>query len=412
MSKVERKPKREFSEALVTTLLSEYSGPEDWGKVDEVLKDLKATLVERALQGELTHHLGYEQGATAPSVSDNRRNGTSSKTLKTGDGEVTVCVPRDRTGSFDPVLVKKHQRRLAGFDEKVIALYARGLSMKEIQGYLKEIYGTDVSAELISTVTESVMEEVKSWQTRPLETHYPILYLDALYVKTRDSGHIINKAVYLAIGVDMEGRKDVLGLWIAKTEGAKFWLSIVTELKNRGVEDIFIACCDGLTGLPEAINTVFPQTQIQLCIVHMLRNSLKYVTWKEARIVAQDLKTIYASPTEEAARAELENFKTKWDSKYPTIAPMWERNWQNVTTFLAYPPYIRKVIYTTNAIEATNRMVRKSIKTKGAFPNDDAALKLIYLALQNANLNAIMPARDWKLALSQFAILFHNRFPA
>jgi putative transposase len=406
------KQKSDFAPELLDKFLSEYKGAEDWERVEIQLKALKAALVERALHGEMTHHLGYPPGEMGDKVTDNRRNGASCKTLKTEEGEVTVSVPRDREGSFEPVLVKKHQRRLAGFDEQVIALYARGLSMKEIQGYLKEFYGTDVSAELISTVTEAVMEEVKSWQARPLESHYPILYLDALYVKTRDNGHIINKAVYLAIGVDMDGKKEVLGLWMAKTEGAKFWLSIVTELKNRGVEDIFIACCDGLTGLPEAINTVFPQTQVQLCIVHMLRNSLKYVTWKEARIVAQDLKKIYVSPTEEAARSELENFKNRWNSKYPTIAPLWERNWQNVTTFLAYPPYIRKVIYTTNTIEATNRMVRKIIKTKGAFPNDDAALKLIYLALQNANLHAIMPARDWKLALSQFAILFHDRFPA
>lgn len=401
-----------FSSELLDQFLAEYQSPNDWLKVDGQLKALKAALVERALAGEMTHHLGYPAGGTPDQSSGNRRNGTSAKTIKTEDGEVRIEVPRDRDGSFDPVIVGKHQRRLEGFDDKVIALYARGLSMKDIQGYIRDIYGIEASPELISTVTESVMEELKTWQSRPLESHYPIVYLDALMVKIRDNGHIVNKAVYLAIGVDLEGKKTPLGLWISKNEGARFWLSVITELKNRGVEDIFILCCDGLKGLPEAVASVFPQTQVQLCIIHMIRNSLRYVTWKDSRAVCRDLRPIYAAPSENAAKEALAAFEKQWGNKYPTIAPAWQNNWQNLVPFLAYPEYIRRVIYTTNTIEAANRQIRKVIKTKGAFPSDDAALKLIYLALKNARLYDIMPQRDWKLALNQFAIIFHDRFPA
>jgi putative transposase len=403
---------REFTPELLDQFLAGYKGPDDWLKVDGQLKALKAALVERALGGELTHHLGYPPCAPGEKPTGNRRNGTGSKTLKTEDGEITIEIPRDRDGSFDPLLVKKHQRRLEGFDDKVIALYARGLSMKDIQGYLREIYGTDVSPELISTVTEAVSAEAKTWQSRPLESHYAIVYLDAIMVKIRDAGHIVNKAVYLAIGVDLDGKKEALGLWISKAEGAKFWLSVLTELKNRGVEDVFILCCDGLKGLPEAVNAVFPLTQVQLCIVHMIRNSLRYVTWKDRRAVCKDLKPVYAAASEDAALEALEAFKKAWGAKYPTITPSWEANWAHIVPFLAYPDYIRRVIYTTNTIEAANRQIRKVIKTKGALPNDEAALKLIYLALKNAKLYDIMPQRDWKLALSQFAILFHDRFPA
>lgn len=332
--------------------------------------------------------------------------------MQTDSGEVTIKVPRDRDAAFDPIIVQKHQRRLPDFDEKVIALYARGLSTKDIQSYLYDIYKTDVSAELISIVTEEVMAELTTWPTRPLESQYPILYLDGLRVKIRENEPIVPKTLYLAIGVDMEGRKDILGLWVAKTEGRKFWLSILTELKNRGVEDMYIACCDGLTGLPEAINAVFPQTTVQLGIVHMIRNSLKFVSWKDSRAITQDLRAIYTAPSETAAREALRSFAEKWNDKYPTITPLWERHWDQIVPFLAYPPSIRKVIYTTNTIEAVNRQIRKVIKTKGSFPSDEAALKLIYLALKNANISAIMPARDWKQALAQFAILFHHRLPA
>ena len=415
---VEEKKKRFTPEILDAILDATLDGknPENWDELNGIVRTLKTLLTERILGAEMTYHLGYEKRDTGEKPSLNRRNGTTPKTLATEDGSVTVRVPRDRDSSFEPQLVKKHQRRLDGFDEKVIALYARGMSMKDIQGHLMEIYGVDVSPELISTVTDAVMDEVRAWQTRPLESHYAIVYLDAIIVKILDSGHISNRAVYLAIGVDLEGKKNVLGLWTAKggtgAEGAKFWLSVVTELKNRGVEDIFIACCDGLKGLPDAINTVFPETQIQLCVVHMIRNSLKYVTWKDYKNVTKDLKAIYTAPSEAAAKDALNTFEKTWGQKYPTIAPMWRNNWEHIIPFLAYPPALRKVIYTTNTIEAANRQIRKVIKTKGSFPSDDAAIKLIYLALKNARLSVIMPARDWKQALSLFAQIFHNRFPA
>lgn len=410
MSKTQ-KTNAEFSPELLDKLLSGHQTPEEFFGSDGLLKRLQSALIERALGGELTHHLGYPAHGAAPAASDDRRNGYSAKTVETGDGPVPIRVPRDRDGDFAPQLVKKGQRRLEGFDEKVISLYARGMSMREIQGHLEELYATSVSPELISTVTEAVMEEVRAWQNRPLDSHYPIVYLDALQVKMRDAGHVRNKAVYLAIGVTMQGNKEPLGLWIARTEGAKFWLQVVTELKNRGVEDIFIACVDGLKGFPEAIASVFPETQVQLCIVHMIRNSLTYVAWKQRRIVAKDLKQIYTAANEADASAALTAFKEKWNGQYPTIAASWERNWTGIVPFLAYHPMIRKVIYTTNAIEAAIRQIRKIIKTKGAFPNEDAALKVIYLALQNAQKKWKMPIQEWNMAMNQFAIIFENRFP-
>jgi putative transposase len=406
------KKKPEFSDELLDQIIADDMLGGDWTPVQNKLDGIKAALMERMLRGEMTHHLGYKAGEEAGMESANRRNGTSAKTLQTDNGEVTIDIPRDRFGDFDPIIVQKHQRRLPDFDEKVIALYARGLSTKDIQGYLYEIYRTDVSAELISIVTEEVLAELALWQNRPLESHYPIVYLDGIRVKIRDTGHILTKTIYVAIGVDLEGNKDILGLWVAKTEGSKFWLSIMTELKNRGVDDIFIACCDGLTGLPEAIESVFPQTTVQLCIVHMIRNSLKYVSWKDYKAITRDLRTIYTAPSEVAAKEALTAFQQAWHTQYPTIAPMWERHWEHIVPFLAYPPDIRRVIYTTNMIEAVNRQIRKVIKTKGSFPSDDSALKLIYLALKNAKLSAIMPPRQWKQALAQFAILFHDRLPA
>jgi putative transposase len=409
--KTATKPKPLFSDELLDQILADDTLGGDWSPIQNRLDGLKAALMERMLRGEMTHHLGYATGEDAPTEISNRRNGTSSKTLQTENGEVTIQVPRDRAASFDPVIVQKHQRRLPDFDEKVIALYARGLSTKDIQGYLYEIYKTDVSAELISIITEEVLAELTAWQNRPLESHYPILYLDGIRIKIRDNGHILSKTVYIAIGIDMEGTKEILGLWVAKSEGSKFWLSILSELKNRGVEDIFIACCDGLTGLPDAIESVFPQTTVQLCIVHMIRNSLKYVAWKNYRNIACDLKKIYTAASEAGAKEALAEFKATWHAQYPTIAPMWERHWDNIVPFLAYPPHIRRVIYTTNIVEAVNRQIRKVIKTTGSFPSDDAALKLIFLVLKNANLSNIMPAREWKNALAQFAILFHDRLP-
>jgi putative transposase len=405
------KAKPQFSDELLDSIIAGDMLGGDWTPVQNRLDGIKAALMERMLRGEMTHHLGYKAGEEAPEEDANRRNGTSDKTLQTDNGEVTIQIPRDRFAKFDPIIVQKFQRRLPDFDEKVIALYARGLSTKDIQGYLYEIYQTDVSPALISIVTEEVLEELAIWQNRPLETHYAIVYLDGIRVKIRDAGHILTKTVYVAIGIDMEGNKDILGLWVAKTEGSKFWLSIMTELKNRGVEDILIACCDGLTGLPDAIAAVFSQTTVQLCIVHMIRNSLKYVAWRDYKAITRDLKLIYTAPTEAAAKDALTAFKSTWHSQYPTITPMWERHWENIVPFLAYPKAIRRVIYTTNTIEAVNRQIRKVIKTKGSFPSDDSALKLIYLALKNAKLSSIMPPRDWKQALAQFAILFHDRLP-
>lgn len=408
MSKMQNK-KPEFSPELLDELIAGSQTPEEFFGSDGLLKRLQGAVIERALGAELSHHLGYP--AHGDAAGDDRRNGYSDKKVETGDGPVPIRVPRDRDGDFAPQLVKKGQRRLEGFNEKVISLYARGMSMREIQGHLEDLYGTNVSPELISKVTDAVMDEARIWQNRPLDSHYPIVYLDALQVKMRDAGHVRNKAVYLAIGVTMQGNKEPLGIWIAKNEGAKFWLQVVTELKNRGVDDIFIACVDGLKGFPEAIAAVFPETQVQLCIVHMIRHSLAYVSWKDRRIVVGDLREIYSAANEQDAWMALEAFKQKWHSQYPTIAASWERNWTGIVPFLGYHPMIRKVIYTTNTIEAAIRQIRKIIKTKGAFPNEDAALKIIYLALQNAQKKWKMPLREWNLAMNQFAIIFEDRFP-
>ena len=407
MSKI----KHPFSKEFLDGLIDGRSTPEDFFGPDGLFKQLQAALVERMLQAEMTDHLGYEPHGDAESQGSNRRNGSFGKTVETETGPVRFEVPRDREGAFEPQLVSKGQRRLEGFDEKVISLYSRGLSMREIQGHLEELYGTSVSPELISKVTDAVMEEVRAWQSRPLESHYPIVYMDALHVKMREAGHICNRAVYLAIGVTMEGEKQPLGLWTSKNEGAKFWLQVVTEMKNRGVEDIFIACVDGLKGFPDAINAVFPKTQVQLCVVHMIRHSLRFVSWKEKKYVTRDLKAIYAAASVEEAEMALRAFREKWDDRYPTIADSWQRNWETIIPFLAYHPMIRKVIYTTNAIEAANRQIRKIIKTKGAFPNEQAAIKIIYLALLKAQEKWKMPISDWKAAINQFAIIFGDRFP-
>ena len=318
---------------------------------------------------------------------------------------------RDRNGSYDQRIISKGQSRFTGFDDKIISMYARGISTREIQGHLEEIYGVDVSPTLISNVTEEVMEEVKSWQNRPLDAVYPIVYLDALMVKIRDAGHVRNRAIYVAIGVSMQGHKEVLGLWVGQAEGAKFWLQVLTELKNRGVSDIFIACVDGLTGFPEAIETVFPETEVQLCIVHQVRASLNYVSWKQRKVVAADLRPVYRASTVEEAEQRLDEFAAKWDETYPTISQMWRRNWERLTPFFAYPADIRKVIYTTNAVESLNMSLRKVIKTRGSFPTQEAALKLLYLALQHITKKWTMPVQNWKAALQRFAILFGDRVP-
>ena len=392
---------------LLEELLKDYKSPEDLLGQGGLLKELTKALVEKALDGELTHHLGYPKHSS--SKSDNARNGKSKKGLLTDHGRMEIVSPRDRNGSFEPELVKKRQTRFDGFDDKILSMYARGMTVREIQGHLEDIYAVEVSPDLISSVTDSVLEEVKAWQNRTLDAVYPIVFMDALRVKIRDSGHVINKAVYMALGVNLDGNKEVLGLWVAKEEGAKFWLKVVTELKNRGVKDMFIACVDGLKGFPEAIESVYPETQVQLCVVHMVRNSLRFVPWKDKKAVVADLKTIYTATNAEVAKESLNAFRTKWDEKYPTIADSWERNWEGLVPFLSYPDYIRKAIYTTNAIESLNRSLRKISKNRGSFPNDESALKLLYLALRNISKKWTMPIRLWKQALNQFVILFPGR---
>jgi putative transposase len=397
---------------LIDTLLKDYKTPEDILGDNGLLKQLTKAVLERAMQAELTEHLGYEPHDAAGDNSGNSRNGKSKKTLKGDFGELPIDVPRDRNASFDPKIIPKGQTRFSGFDDKILSLYARGMTTREIQAHLEEIYQVEVSPALISSVTDAVVEEVKTWQNRPLDTLYPILYLDALQVKVRDGAHIRNKAIYLAIGINLQGVKEVLGLWVAQTEGAKFWLQIVTELKNRGVSDIFIACVDGLKGFPEAIETVFPQAEVQLCVVHLVRHSLNYVGWKQRKEVAADLQTIYRAATREEAEHRLEEFAQKWDSQFPTIARSWRANWEHITPFFAYPEDIRKVIYTTNAIESINMSLRKVIKNRGSFPTDEAAVKLLYLALQNIARKWTMPIKEWKAALNRFAIIFEDRMPA
>ena len=397
---------------VLKELLADYKKPEDLLGPEGLLKQLTAALVSKALSAEMSEHLGYEKHEVAGRGSGNSRNGTSEKTLKTDSGEMPIEVPRDRNGSFEPQLVKKHQTHFDGFDEKIISMYARGMTVREIQGHLQELYGVEVSPDLISRVTSAVLEEVKAWQGRPLDAVYPIVYLDALVIKVRDQGTVTNKSAYLAIGVNMAGTKEVLGLWLEGTEGAKFWLKILTELKNRGVQDILILCCDGLKGFPEAIEAVFPKAVVQTCIVHMIRNSLRFVSYKDRKAVAGAIKPIYAAQTDVLAEAALAAFETSaFGMRYPTIGKSWRANWQRVTPFLAFPREIRKVIYTTNAIESLNYSLRRIIKTRGHFPSEEAATKLLYLALVRAEQRWTMPIRDWRGALNQLSVHFDGRLP-
>jgi putative transposase len=396
---------------LIDKLLADYKGPEDLIGEQGLLKQLTKALVERAMDAELTHHLGYEKHDTAGRGSGNSRNGTSRKKLKGDFGEAEIEVPRDRNGTFTPQIVAPHQRRFSGFDDKILSMYARGMTTREIQGHLEEIYGVEVSPSLISSVTDAVVEEVKEWQSRPLEPLYPILFLDALMVKMRHEGRVENRAVYVAVGIDLEGRKDVLGLWTSANEGAKFWLQVLTEIRNRGVKDIFIACVDGLKGFPQAIETMFPQAQVQTCIVHLVRASLNYVGWKERKQVAADLKTVYRAATAEEAEQRLGQFAAKWDNRYASIAALWRRQWQQVIPFFAFPAEIRKVIYTTNAVESLNMSLRKALKPRMAFPNEEAALKVMYLALRNL-IRKWEQVRDWKAALNCFTVLWQDRIRA
>jgi putative transposase len=396
---------------LIDQLLAGYKKPEDIAGENGLLKQLTKAVLERALQAELTGHLGYEKNDPAGYKSGNSRNGKSRKRLKGDFGEIELETPRDRQGTFEPKIVAPHQTRWTGFDDKILSMYARGMSTREIQGHLEEIYQVEVSPALISSVTGAVQEEVQVWQNRPLEPLYPIVYMDALYVRMRDNGHVKNRAVYVAIGVNLEGAKEVLGLWTSDNEGAKLWLQVLTEIRNRGVEDIFIACVDGLKGFPEAIELMYPKAQVQLCIVHMVRLSLNYVSWKQRRTVAADLRSIYTAPTLAAAELALDDFAGKWDKSHPTISQVWRRNWERITPFFAFPAEIRKVIYTTNAVESLNMSLRKIIKTRGSFPNEEAALRLLWMALRNHSKKWSF-VQNWREALNRFQILWPERMPA
>lgn len=396
---------------LLDELLKDYQTPQDILGEGGLLKELTKAVVERCLETELDAHLGYSKHGRQGNASGNKRNGQSQKTLKGEQGHVPIEIPRDRQGTFEPQLVKKGQTRMVGFDDNILALYARGMTTRDIQAQLQELYGVEVSPTLISNVTEAVMDEVRQWQARPLEPLYPIVYVDCLVVKVRENQRVINKSVYLVLGVDLNGQKDLLGIWIAQTEGAKFWLSVLTELQNRGLKDIFIACVDGLTGLPEAIETVYPHTRVQLCMVHLVRNSLRYVSHKHMKEVATDLKAIYSASTEAEAQFNLELFAEKWDQHYPNISKAWQAHWARVVPLFAFPEDIRKVIYTTNAIESVNMTLRKVTRNHRIFPSDEAVYKVLYLAIQNMAKKWTMPIRDWKPALNRFAMEFAERFP-
>ncbi|WP_143134448.1 IS256 family transposase [Burkholderia ubonensis] len=403
-----RGPLPELPKELLDQLVK---GPMTPAEVQDLMLAFNKALIERAMGAEMNLHLGYQPGQSKPPGQVNERNGASGKTVITDRGPVRVEVPRDRDGSFEPILIPKHERRFTGFDERIIAMYARGMSVREIQGFLAEHYGTEVSPDFISSVTDEVMAEALSWQSRPLETMYPVVFFDALRVKIRDDGVVSNKAVYLALGIQADGQRDVLGLWIEQTEGAKFWLKVFNELKTRGCQDILIAVVDGLKGLTEAIGAAYPRTAVQTCIVHLIRNSLEYAGWKDRKAVAQALRPIYAAASEGAARQALQDFADgPWGEKYPTIAQSWQRAWEHVTPFFVFPPEIRRVVYTTNAIESLNMQLRKIIKTRGHFPNDEAAIKLLWLALRNVLAKTVRSAFDWKSAMNQFAILFGERF--
>lgn len=398
-----------FSNELMDQLLASYQKPGGPADAQGLLKDLTSAVLNRAMEGELDHHLGYGKGERPPEAQSNRRNGKSPKRLRTDQGEVAVDVPRDRDGSFEPQLIPKHQRQFGGFDDKILAMYARGMTVRDIRAHLEEMYGVEVSPDLISRVTDGVMDELRAWQNRPLEPVYCIVYLDALMVKIRTKAGVQNCAVYMAVGIPPEGTREVLGMWVQHTEGAKFWCSVLEELRQRGVQDILVMCTDGLTGMSEAIEAIFPESVFQTCIVHVVRSSTRFVPWKDRKAVCADLRAIYNAPDPETAEQELEAFEAAWDSQYPTVARAWRKRWAEITPFLAYPAEIRKVVYTTNAIEALNRNLRKALKTRGHLPSEEAALKLLYLSLRHERKGQIRRSRDWSRALNQFAIYFEGR---
>ena len=396
---------------LIDELLKEYESPQEILGEGGLLKDLTKAVIERCLQTELDSHLGYAKYGRQGNTTGNTRNGQSQKTLKGEQGHLDIEIPRDRQGTFEPQLVKKGQTRFEGFDDKILALYARGMTTRDIQAQLQEVYGVEVSPTLISNVTEAVIDEVRQWQTRPLDHIYPIVYVDCLVVNVRENQRVINKSLYLVLGVNLSGYKELLGMWLAQTEGAKFWLGVLTELQNRGLKDIFIACMDGLTGLPEAIESVFPHTRVPLCMVHMVRNALRYVAYKHMKAVAADLKAIYSAATEAEAEFNLELFAEKWDKLYPSISKSWRAHWARVIPLFAFPEDIRKVIYTTNAIESMNMTLRKVTRNHRIFPSNEAVYKVVYLAMQNIAKKWTMPLQDWKRALNRFALEFEERFP-
>lgn len=396
---------------LIDKLLVGYKRPEQIVGENGLLKQLTKAILERAMQAEITEHLGYEKHDPAGYNSGNSRNGKSRKKVKGDFGEFEIETPRDRNASFEPKILPKGETRFSGFDDKIVSMYARGMTTRDIQAHLKEIYGVEVSAALISEVTDAVVDEVKTWQNRALDPVYPVVYMDALYVKIRADGHVQNRAIYVAIALNMEGGKEVLGLWASANEGAKFWLQVMTELRNRGVEDVFITCVDGLKGFPEAVETVFPKTQVQLCVVHLVRASLRYVSWKQRKQVAADLRLIYTAPTADEAERRLEAFAGRWDKTHPAISQIWRRNWTRIIPFFGFPPEIRRVIYTTNAIESLHMTLRKVSKNRASFPNEEAAMKLLYLALQNMAVKWHV-VQSWREALNQFQILWPERMPA
>jgi len=400
-----------ISDAIIDELLKDYNSPEDLIGEKGIIKQLTKRLLEGVMHGELTHELGYTKHAAVGNNTGNSRNGKSKKTIKGDFGKLTLDIPRDRKSDFEPKIIPKNQRTFDGFDDKIISMYASGMTTRQIQGQLIDLYNIEVSPAFISDVTNAVIEDVRLWRTRPLEAIYPIVYLDAICVKIKDEGRVVNKSVYIAIGVNLSGRKELLGMWIAQTEGAKFWLNIINELKARGVKDIFVCCVDGLKGFPDAIKTVFPETEVQLCIVHMVRNSLKYVSYKDRKKVAADVKEIYAAVSETEAEAALESFENEWDKKYPAIAKSWKNNWNEVTPFFKFPDDIRRAIYTTNAIESLNSSLRKLLKNRGPFPSDDAVYKLFYLGIRKLEKRWTLPIRNWKAAINQFIIFYEERVP-
>ena len=396
---------------ILDELLKEYKGPDDFFGPDGLVKQLSKALIERVMQAELTEEIGYEKSASGEKETANRRNGNSTKTLRTDQGPMEVEIPRDRDGEFEPQIIPKHQREWRGFDDKIHSMYGLGLSTKAIQENLKDIYNVDVSPELISRVTDEVKGLVEEWRNRPLESFYPVMFFDALRVNIRDEGHISKKAVYLALAIRLDGQKELLGMWIERNEGSKFWMGILNELKHRGVQDVLIAAVDGLTGFPDAINAVFPETEVQLCMVHMVRNSVKYVPYKDRKSVTTDLKEIYLAPSADAAASALERFAEKWDRKYPAISKSWQSRWNEVIPFFKFSPDIRKAIYTTNAIESINYNLQRNLKTRQSFPNDEAAMKLVFMILRRISKKWTMPIRNWGEALHQFSVIYGNRVP-